>query len=195
VPGQVACCATAATGPVAPPLLTSAAAAAAAAAATTTSAVLAGVVLMRAHCSTLRSLYGSSTAAGSILLPMLVAAPGALVLSCHAVLAAGAHYVCANMPTRQLTLLDTAIFFTAVCRHCSRLCSASFCTCCCVVSCSYDYDEVSFLLEVYGHLEEPDGIAGGSCGGALGYLQWLLGGWGLSMLRNAYMQTEPCLYA
>lgn len=29
------------------------------------------------------------------------------------------------------------------------------CTCC-----SYEYDEVSFLLEVYGHLEEPDGIAG-----------------------------------
>lgn len=27
-------------------------------------------------------------------------------------------------------------------------------------ACSYDYDEVSFLLEVYGHLEEPDGIAG-----------------------------------
>lgn len=25
---------------------------------------------------------------------------------------------------------------------------------------SYNYDDVSFLLEVYGHLEEPDGLAG-----------------------------------
>jgi hypothetical protein len=55
---------------------------------------------------------------------------------------------------------DHCTWFTSLCIPCCalpRLFTPPFTT---RFACSYAYDEVSFLLEVYGHLEEPDGIAG-----------------------------------
>jgi hypothetical protein len=110
---------------------------------------------------------------------------------------AGVHSVCANTPAPHLALLDAAAFLATVCLNCRRLRSTNVCTLLRRIlhlHCSYDYDEVSFLLEVYGHLEEPDGIAGEFCGGALAHLQWLLSGWGLYMPCNACMQVKLCLW-